>query len=143
MTKSKKTENEIKEIVETQENHDDFKTTYDTLKATVEALNLDYEKFNEKRVKVAGARVRNNLLNCRKLCDKLRKHVLEDIRAIPTKHRKECEDELIEIPKPLEQLECSDDKIIEDELIEIPKQLEPLEGVIIKKARKSRKIKTN
>lgn len=142
MTKSEKTENEIKEIVETQENHDDFKTTYDTLKATVEALNLDYEKFNEKRVKVAGARVRNNLLNCRKLCDKLRKHVLADIRAIPTKHRKECEDELIEIPKSLEQLdleELESDK----ELIEIPKQLEPLEGVKIKKARKSRKTKTN
>jgi hypothetical protein len=60
---------------------------YATLKATIEALNLDYEKFNEKKVKAAGARVRNNLLNCKKLCDKLRKQVLLDIKALPIKRR--------------------------------------------------------
>jgi hypothetical protein len=67
-----------------------MKENYDALKATIEALTLDYEKFNDKKVKAAGARVRNNLLNCKKLCDKLRKQVLVDITALPIKHRKGC-----------------------------------------------------
>lgn len=60
---------------------------YEALKATIEALKIDYEKFQDRKVKAAGGRVRNNLLNCKKLCDKIRKQVLVEIKEIPTKHR--------------------------------------------------------
>jgi hypothetical protein len=48
---------------------------YNNLKAVIMALTQDYEKFKTKKVKVAGARVRNNLLNCKKICDIMRKQV--------------------------------------------------------------------
>ena len=68
---------------------------YSQLKCITEALNVDYEKFKCKKVKVAGARVRNNLLNCKKLCDVLRKQVLNDINKLPINHRikKDVKDE--------------------------------------------------
>jgi len=75
---------EIKEI------NTDIKTideNYDNLKAVITALTQDYEKFKSKKVKAAGQRVRNGLLNTKKLCDILRKQVLADMREIPIKHR--------------------------------------------------------
>ena len=60
---------------------------YKDLQALIECLNLDFDKFKEKKVKAAGQRARNNLLNTKKLCDKLRKQILEEIRTIPVKHR--------------------------------------------------------
>ena len=60
---------------------------YKDLQAIIECLNLDFDKFKEKKVKAAGQRVRNNLLNTKKLCDKLRKQILEQIRDIPVRHR--------------------------------------------------------
>lgn len=104
------TENKVEPVVKT------MKENYDALKATVEALTLDYEKFNDKKVKAAGARVRNNLLNCKKLCDTLRKQVLADIKALPIKHRvKAGEAEDYENPPPSPKSEED-----EDELIDIP-----------------------
>jgi hypothetical protein len=60
---------------------------YNNLKAVIMSLTQDYEKFKTKKVKVAGARVRNNLLNCKKICDIMRKQVLEQIKELPIKHR--------------------------------------------------------
>jgi len=60
---------------------------YNNLKAVIMSLTQDYEKFKTKKVKVAGARVRNNLLNCKKICDTMRKQVLEQIKELPIKHR--------------------------------------------------------
>jgi hypothetical protein len=81
------TENEVEVGGKTLQASKTIKENYDALKATIEALTIDYEKFNDKKVKAAGARVRNNLLNCKKLCDTLRKQVLSDIKSLPTKHR--------------------------------------------------------
>ena len=71
---------------------------YKDLKALIECLNLDYDKFKLKKVKVAGQRVRNNLLDTKKLCDKIRKQILEQIRDIPVKHRISGEKEGDESP---------------------------------------------
>ena len=60
---------------------------YDSLRSMVEAMNEDLKKFNIKKVKASGSRVRNNLLNCRKLCDKIRKQILADMKSIPVKRR--------------------------------------------------------
>ena len=60
---------------------------YELLQATVKMLNQDYEKFKEKKVKVAGSRFRNNLLNCKKLCDVIRKQVQTEIQKLPVKSR--------------------------------------------------------
>ena len=62
---------------------------YETLRSTIEALTMDYTKFKEQKIKACGLRVRNNLLNCKKLCDKIRKDVLLDMKAVPVKARKE------------------------------------------------------
>ena len=37
------------------------------LQSTVEALNQDFTKFKSNKVKVAGSRVRCNLLNCKRV----------------------------------------------------------------------------
>jgi len=126
-----KTETEIKEVVETPEVVRTIKENHEALKATIEALNIDYEKFNEKKVKAAGARVRNNLLNCKKLCDKLRKQVLADIKAIPIKHRKSSDDE--EESKDYDNPPPSKDDIPE------PLELKRETPVKEKKVRKPRK----
>jgi hypothetical protein len=60
---------------------------YKTVKSTIDTSTTDYEKFKSKKVKAAGQRARNNLLNAKKLCDTLRKQILEDIEGMPTKHR--------------------------------------------------------
>lgn len=80
----------IKEEIKEMETNTEIKTideNYDNLKAVITALTQDYEKFKSKKVKAAGQRVRNGLLNTKKLCDTLRKQVLSDIREIPIKHR--------------------------------------------------------
>lgn len=64
-----------------------IKENYDNLKACMEGLGLDFEKFNNKKIKASGQRVRNNLLNSKKLCDIIRKQIMEEIREIPIKHR--------------------------------------------------------
>lgn len=66
---------------------------YENLKAVITALTQDYEKFKSKKVKAAGQRVRASLLNTKKLCDIMRKQVIEDIRTIPIKHRNKSSDE--------------------------------------------------
>jgi hypothetical protein len=66
---------------------------YESLKAVILGLSQEYEKFKSKKVKIAGSRVRNSLLNCKKLCDVLRKQVLLDIKSIPVKHREIKEQE--------------------------------------------------
>ena len=60
---------------------------YKALKATVEACDADYEKFTSKKVKVSANRVRANMLNCKKLCDVIRKQLLDELRECPTKPR--------------------------------------------------------
>ena len=57
------------------------------IKSTVEALETDYNKFKSKKVKAAGQRVRNQLLNTKKMCDQLRKQIVEEMVSMPTKHR--------------------------------------------------------
>ena len=63
------------------------KENYETLKATIEALSVDFEKFDSKKVKAAGQRARNHLLTAKKLCDTLRKQIITEMRELPTRHR--------------------------------------------------------
>ena len=60
---------------------------YDALKAAVSACDSDYERFRDKKVKASGARVRANMLNCKKMCDCIRKQILVEVNAIPVKRR--------------------------------------------------------
>ena len=66
---------------------------YKDLQALIECLNLDFEKFNTKKVKAAGQRSRNSLLNCKKLCDTIRKQILSDMKQLPIRHRTKIEPE--------------------------------------------------
>ena len=60
---------------------------YKQIKATVDAMSGDFDKFENKKVKAAGQRVRNNLLTCKKLSTELRKVLITEIQGIPVKHR--------------------------------------------------------
>ena len=120
------TTEEIKTMASIDEN-------YENLKAVILALGQDYEKFKSKKVKVAGARVRNNLLNTKKLCDTLRKQVLAQIKELPIKHRGSG-DEVDDMPNtPSEEDEVEDTP--PSELMEVAGELEP---VIVKTTRKRR-----
>ena len=61
---------------------------YDELKCLIDALYLDFDKFRNKKVKASGQRARNILLNCKKLCDVMRKEILNDLKNMPIKQRK-------------------------------------------------------
>jgi len=88
---------------------------YKDLQALIECLNLDFDKFKEKKVKAAGQRVRNNLLNTKKLCDKIRKQILEQIRDIPVRHRtSDSEESPVEEKdeeSPVEEKEEKEEKV--------------------------------
>jgi hypothetical protein len=60
---------------------------YEKICSMVKAMETDHIKFSQKKVKASGNRLRNNLLNIKKLCDEMRKDILTDMAKIPTKHR--------------------------------------------------------
>jgi hypothetical protein len=75
---------------------------YETLKATCDAMTSDFEKFNGKKIKACGQRVRSNLLTIKKLCDTLRKQIITDIKEIPIKHRIDTDEETPEVSAEVE-----------------------------------------
>ena len=93
---------------------------YKDLQALIECLNIDFDKFREKNVKAAGQRARNNLLNTKKVCDKLRKQILTQIKTIPVKHRisddedSKSEDNKSEDNKSVEEIEEKKEEKKED-----------------------------
>lgn len=110
---------------------------YKSLKAITEALDTDFTKFQGKKVKASGNRVRNNLLNIKKLCDVLRKQILADINEIPTKHRitkdpQEVKEEETVSPEDLQDLQnIPEPPELVRETTEVPQK--------VKKPRKPRK----
>ena len=126
----------IKEEIKEMETNTEIKTideNYDNLKAVITALTQDYEKFKSKKVKAAGQRVRNGLLNTKKLCDTLRKQVLSDIREIPIKHRSKSEEE--EVKEQSDPLGEEEHPLSEREVMETLGELPP----VITKAKRKRR----
>ena len=68
--------------------------SYLELKSLVASIDYEMKKFESKKVKVSGARVRASLLDVKKLADKMRKDIQAQIRELPAKSRP------IKIPKP-------------------------------------------
>lgn len=60
---------------------------YEEFKSVIDLIVKDFEKFNIKNTKVAGVRVKSNLLICRKLSEVIENQIMEKIRNIPSKHR--------------------------------------------------------
>lgn len=67
---------------------------YQELKSLVNSLEYEAQKFNAKKIKASGARVRNGLLGVKKLADALRKDIQAELREMPTRSRP------VSIPKP-------------------------------------------
>ena len=65
-----------------------LENTYNSLKSNISAIEMDLKRFNNKKVKASGNRVRNNLLNIKKLCDELRKQILDETLKIPVRKRR-------------------------------------------------------
>ena len=59
-----------------------------TINALLETSSIELKKLEEKQIKTSGAKIRANLLTIKKLCDTMRKEVLEKVKAIPTKNRR-------------------------------------------------------
>jgi hypothetical protein len=116
----------------TEETTKSSEENYKSLKAITEALDTDFTKFQGKKVKASGNRVRNNLLNIKKLCDVLRKQILVDIKEIPTKHRINTEDKKPKTPEP---------KTPEPEPLELVRETTEMHEDLkkVKKPRKPRK----
>lgn len=108
---------------------------YELIKSIVSAIDQDFEKFNSKKIKIAGSRIRNNLLNCKKLCDKLRKQILNNIKELPIKHRNLGEKNILEItPEAVIEpiIEPIIEPVIEPEIEPIKKQRKPRKANIKK-----------
>ena len=91
---------------------------YDELKCLIDALYLDFDKFRNKKVKASGQRARNILLNCKKLCDVMRKEILNDLKNMPIKQRKAKEEAKEEEAKE----EAKEEEAKEEEVEEKPKK---------------------
>jgi hypothetical protein len=64
-----------------------IKENYGEFKSVIDLIVKDFEKFNIKNTKVAGVRVKSNLAVCRNLSEIIENQIMEQIRAIPSKHR--------------------------------------------------------
>ena len=64
-----------------------LRENYTLLRGMCDAMEADLEKLQDGKVKASGARSRQSLLACKKLCDTMRKQVLEEVKAIPVKSR--------------------------------------------------------
>src|SRR6056300_284138 len=136
-----KTKNEIKEM----EENPNIKTideNYENLKAVITALTQDYEKFKAKKVKAAGQRVRASLLNTKKLCDIMRKQVIEDIRALPIKHRKSSDEDKSDSDKVSDEDKTSEEEEKKEEHPFVKSFKEHVE-VVVEEAPKRRRRKAN
>jgi hypothetical protein len=121
----------------TEETTKSSEENYKSLKAITEALDTDFTKFQGKKVKASGNRVRNNLLNIKKLCDVLRKQILVDIKEIPTKHRINTEDKKPETLEP----KTPEPEPLEPEPLELVRETTEMHKDLkkVKKPRKPRK----
>lgn len=59
---------------------------FERIKGLTNTLAIDFIKL-DKKVKCSGARVRQTLLDIKKLCDLMRRQVLSQVKEIPIKHR--------------------------------------------------------
>ena len=71
----------------TNENNKSIIENYEEFKSVIDLIIKDFEKFNIKNTKVAGVRVKSNLLICRKLGEVIENQIMEKVRNIPSKHR--------------------------------------------------------
>ena len=83
-----------------------------TINALLETSSIELKKLEEKQIKTSGAKIRANLLTIKKLCDTMRKEVLEKVKSIPTKNRSKKVEEPVEEPEeePVEEPEVEKPK---------------------------------
>ena len=129
------------------------KENYETLKSTIDALSVDFDKFEDKHVKAAGQRARNHLLTAKKLCDTLRKQIIGEMRGLPTKHRindieEEIQPEAEKVEEAAQSITDSNPLKEEAEKVEVKEEAEKVEEaepevVKPKRTRKANKTKTS
>ena len=61
---------------------------FSEIKALIGSAEFELKKFESKKIKSSGSKVRAALLDIKKLCDSLRKDIQAEIKAIPKKERK-------------------------------------------------------
>jgi len=58
---------------------------FNELKSLILSLEYELNKFETKKVKVSGQRVRNSLLTVKKLADKMRKEISDKLKELPVR----------------------------------------------------------
>ena len=57
------------------------------IQSLLDTTNIEVNNLQNKQIKTSAARARANLLSIKKLCDMIRKDILTEVKAIPTKTR--------------------------------------------------------
>ena len=101
---------------------------FERIKGLTNTLAIDFIKL-DKKVKCSGTRVRQTLLDIKKLCDLMRRQVLSQVKEIPIKHRvKKTKENCLLEAEPLIELKTSitDEPVVvemvQPELLEKPKR---------------------
>lgn len=103
--------------------------TTDNLNTLVKTIKIDMDLFQSNKKLVLGTRIRNNLMQVKKICDSLRKEILaqqKEIKANKTKKVKP--DKEVEVDEP------------EETKTELPEGVESLEMPTLRRTRKTRKV---
>jgi hypothetical protein len=95
---------------------------FERIKGLTNTLAIDFVKL-DKKVKCSGARVRQTLLDIKKLCDLMRRQVLSQVKEIPIKHRVKKTKEDIELKTSITEEPVVVEMVQpEPELVEKPKR---------------------
>ena len=57
------------------------------IQSLIDTTNIEVNNLQNKQIKTSAARASANLLSIKKLCDMIRKDILTEVKAIPTKTR--------------------------------------------------------
>ena len=122
-----------------------LQTNYEQLKSITQAIEADYDKFNEKKVKASGQRMRNGLLNIKKLCDTLRKEIKQEMDDIPVKHRTNSperkEEYKVITTKKDEVKEEKKDEVKEEKKDEVKEEIPPPPKLVRQNGEENNKTK--
>ena len=72
------------------------------IQSLIDTTNIEVNNLQNKQIKTSAARARANLLSIKKLCDMIRKDILTEVKAIPTKTRTKTPPNT---PEPVEEKE--------------------------------------
>lgn len=84
---------------------------YEEFKSIIDLIIKDFEKFNIKNTKIAGVRVKSNLLICRKISETIENQIMEKVKSIPSKHRSDFNLDISGLSPPEISIQNEENKV--------------------------------